>query len=180
MVQKLCKYGTKHKCLPIGLAVVCYFSSFSLSLTSRGRHASLFTSSVLNFLLAFLVILAILPSRLSFVSGLEVTASSKCVDVCIDSRSFNGTNLLAFSTSTERDVGLLASDYDGENSTEQGRKFKSCISFRPDSTEVGPAIQDGPETEEENDLYWYCVSIYYSTFHGSLSTTPLEKYTKAK
>ncbi|KAF2005470.1 hypothetical protein P154DRAFT_571197 [Amniculicola lignicola CBS 123094] len=83
--------------------------------------------------------------------ALEVTPNSPCANFCIN----DSENDISDPTSSEtlsRDLSCLDSDFQGENSTAVGRKFKSCIGCQVTSEAVD-------EESDENDVFWFLYNL---------------------
>ena len=97
--------------------------------TKMTRSFSLFALSIL-----FL-------SRLA--TSLEVSPGSTCAPLCIDSPGLNASDPRSSQTFTDD----LVCTEDQYSSTDQGKKFKSCVDCLITSTHVDA-------TTGESDLYW--------------------------
>lgn len=110
---------------------------------SRFHHASFFLR-----LFVFL---------LKIVVALEVTPDSPCAPICIDQPRLNVSDYRSSFTFVE-DITCRDTDYEGQNSTFAGRKFKSCISCQQNSTFV--ADREFRENRGiENDVYWFLCKV---------------------
>lgn len=116
-----------------------------------------------------LITLLTLLSLFHTASALEVTPSSPCSNFCIDRSSADPSDALSSATFT-KDLSCLDSDYNGDNSTAIGRKFRTCVACE----QTSGARAKGLEGEgNENDVYWFlCESC---GLFGSLEVLVMEE-----
>ncbi|KAF2474031.1 uncharacterized protein BDR25DRAFT_340660 [Lindgomyces ingoldianus] len=110
--------------------------------------------SIHNSLVMFVVVLVNLHSLFHYdsrVHAVEVTADSPCSNFCINSPGLNISDI-ASSQTFSGDLSCLDSDYNGDNSTAIGRKFRSCVSCEQTSKAVDTIY-------EENDVYWFLFNL---------------------
>lgn len=103
------------------------------------------------------LILVIILHHLSFIHCVEVTPSSQCSSICLNSPTANVTDKLASSTQPYQ---LVCNDWElsGPNSTADGRKFHDCLACESSST----ASDQG---SRENDVYWFLFNMKYTIDH---------------
>lgn len=103
------------------------------------------------------LILVIILQHLSFIGCVEVTPSSQCSSICINSPNANITDKVASSTQPYQ---LVCNDWElrGPNSTADGRKFHDCVACESTST----ASDKG---SRENDVYWFLFNMKYTIDH---------------
>ena len=108
-------------------------------------YAGMAVKGSLTFLSSLLVLLlALIPVGLT----VEVTPDSPCSNFCINRPGLNISDI-ASSNTFSGDLSCLDIDYNGENSTAIGRKFRSCVSCEQSSNTF-----DANE-DNENDVYWF-------------------------
>ncbi|KAF2176301.1 hypothetical protein K469DRAFT_700225 [Zopfia rhizophila CBS 207.26] len=83
--------------------------------------------------------------------AVEVTADSPCSNVCINRPGLNVSDI-GSSQTFSGDLSCLDSDYNGDDSTAIGRKFRSCVSCEQTSEAVD-------RVENENDVYWFLFNL---------------------
>ncbi|KAF2796296.1 hypothetical protein K505DRAFT_323394 [Melanomma pulvis-pyrius CBS 109.77] len=120
-------------------------------LPKRPRWYPASASPSFSSLLAFFFVVAI--SKLA--SAIEVTVDSPCSTFCIDSPSANASDPISSATFS-RDLSCLDTDYNGDNSTAVGRKFRTCVVCEQTSSATGKGVEG---EGNENDVYWFLFNM---------------------